>query len=267
MRSLGSFLEEARKAKGYSLEEAQNSTKIQLKYLRALEEENFKVLPEEAVFVKGFLRSYAQFLDIDANEAIEKYDLLVKPVKEEVLEQPQPKPNPAISAKRAKRRKKIEEDSKLAERPAIKVNWFFIAGAFFAIILGSWGYNQLNKPDDVPVMPAVIEQQPPKKEEPPTSVSDPTEEKQEELAAPVVVKTNVESDCWVQVSVDGKVIMSEVLPAGTEKEWQGQEEIALKVGNAGGIKVSYNGGEPEVLGQQGEVLSKTFTKEDEKEVE
>ena len=35
MKSLGSFLEEARKAKGYSLEEAQNSTKIQLKYLRA----------------------------------------------------------------------------------------------------------------------------------------------------------------------------------------------------------------------------------------
>lgn len=260
MKSLGSFLEEARKAKGYSLEEAQNSTKIQLKYLKALEEENFRVLPEESVFVKGFLRSYAQFLDVDANEAIEKYDILLNPVKEEVLEQP--KPNPAISARRAKRRKEIEEDGKLAERPAIKVNWFFVAGAFLVIILGSWGYNQLNKPSEVPVMPAVIEQQPPKKEEPPISVSDPTEEKQEELAAPVVLKARVENDCWVQVSVDGKIVMAEVLSAGTDKEWQAQEEIILKVGNAGGIAVSYNGSEFTSLGKQGEVLSKTFTKED-----
>jgi hypothetical protein len=64
--AIGAALAKARTERGLDLREVEAATKIRLKYLRALEEENWDDLPEPAYAV-GFLRTYADLLGLDAD--------------------------------------------------------------------------------------------------------------------------------------------------------------------------------------------------------
>ncbi len=66
---LGIELREARLGRGVSLDDAQRATRISRRYLEALEDEDFSILPAP-VFARGFLRSYAQFLGLDASRLV-----------------------------------------------------------------------------------------------------------------------------------------------------------------------------------------------------
>ncbi len=66
---LGETLRRARTAKGISIEDAERVTRIPRKYLEALELENFGILPAP-VYARGFLRSYAGYLGLEAKELL-----------------------------------------------------------------------------------------------------------------------------------------------------------------------------------------------------
>lgn len=68
---IGAALNEAREARGISLEQAANDTRISLRFLEALESEEFDELPAP-VYVRGFLRSYANYLGVDPQPLIEE---------------------------------------------------------------------------------------------------------------------------------------------------------------------------------------------------
>ena len=69
-------LRRAREAKGMELKEVEEITKIRSRYLQALEEENYDVLPG-GVYTVGFLRSYARFLDLDAESLVNSFRMEV----------------------------------------------------------------------------------------------------------------------------------------------------------------------------------------------
>jgi hypothetical protein len=70
---IGSSLREARLRQGSDLVEAEAATKIRSKYLRALEEERFEVLPAQT-YVKGFLRAYADYLGLDGQLYVDEFN-------------------------------------------------------------------------------------------------------------------------------------------------------------------------------------------------
>ena len=72
MRDIGNTLREARIRKGLAISDVADVTKIRSKYLMALEENDFEVLPGSTV-VKGFLRSYAVFLKLDPELLLAEY--------------------------------------------------------------------------------------------------------------------------------------------------------------------------------------------------
>lgn len=74
MDELGHILREARETKGLTLEEAQEETRINSKYLAALENGEYDKLPTP-VHVRGFLRNYARFLGLDSQPLLERYEL------------------------------------------------------------------------------------------------------------------------------------------------------------------------------------------------
>jgi len=63
---IGAMLTEAREARGITLDQAERETRIQRRYLVALEQEDFAVFPAE-VYARGFLRSYAGYLHLNAD--------------------------------------------------------------------------------------------------------------------------------------------------------------------------------------------------------
>ena len=64
MTPLGETLQRARLARGVTLEEAERTTRISRRYLEALENENFGLLPAP-VYARGFLRTYARYLGLE----------------------------------------------------------------------------------------------------------------------------------------------------------------------------------------------------------
>jgi hypothetical protein len=72
MFELGNSLRDARTKQGLDLPQVELATKIRAKYLRALEDEAFDVLPSET-YVKGFLRSYAESLGLDGQLYVDEY--------------------------------------------------------------------------------------------------------------------------------------------------------------------------------------------------
>src|SRR3954469_17913117 len=73
MFEIGSSLREARLRQGLDLPEVEQATKIRGKYLRALEDEQFDVLPAQT-YVKGFLRNYAEYLGLDGQLYVDEFN-------------------------------------------------------------------------------------------------------------------------------------------------------------------------------------------------
>jgi len=69
----GSYLKHERKLRGVSLEEIASSTKVHIRYLRALEDNNYDDLPGE-VFIKGFIRSYSKAIGANEEDLLSAYD-------------------------------------------------------------------------------------------------------------------------------------------------------------------------------------------------
>lgn len=70
---IGTYLRETREEKGISLDSLQEKTKIQKRYLQAIEDGNFHLLPGK-FYAKAFIKEYANAVDIDSTELIEAYD-------------------------------------------------------------------------------------------------------------------------------------------------------------------------------------------------
>ena len=73
MFEIGNSLREARERQGLDFPQIEAGTKIRGKYLRALEEEQFDVLPAQT-YVKGFLRSYAEYLGLDGQLYVDEFN-------------------------------------------------------------------------------------------------------------------------------------------------------------------------------------------------
>jgi cytoskeleton protein RodZ len=73
MFEIGNSLREARLRQGLDLAEIEQATKIRSRYLRALEEEQFEVLPAQT-YVKGFLKAYADQLGLDGDLYVEEFN-------------------------------------------------------------------------------------------------------------------------------------------------------------------------------------------------
>src|SRR5690625_5010246 len=71
--TIGEKLKEARQAKNLTLEDIQEATKIQKRYLRAIEEGNFHILPG-SFYARAFIKEYAQAIGLDAALLLETHE-------------------------------------------------------------------------------------------------------------------------------------------------------------------------------------------------
>lgn len=84
---IGKELQETRQGLEISLEQAAEETRIRLRYLQALEQGDFNQLPSKA-HLRGFLRSYADYLGIDSGRLLKKFEQLENPEQEIEVEIP-----------------------------------------------------------------------------------------------------------------------------------------------------------------------------------
>lgn len=69
MKTVGSILKEARGAKSITLAQAEEATKIRLKFLQAIESDNYSSLPSLS-YAKGFVKNYSEYLGLDSSTVL-----------------------------------------------------------------------------------------------------------------------------------------------------------------------------------------------------
>ncbi len=68
---------------------------------------------------------------------------------------------------------------------------------------------------------------------------------------PVMVSLTFQADSWMQIQVDGKTEFEGILPTGTVRTWEADRKLVVVAGNAGGVMIAVNNGQPELLGAPG----------------
>jgi hypothetical protein len=96
---IGASLREARLKRGLSPADVNKALRIRDRYLQALEEERWELLPGDA-YAKGFLREYADFLGLDGNLYVDEYNSRVAQQHEEPPLAPQPLPKSDFKGRR-----------------------------------------------------------------------------------------------------------------------------------------------------------------------
>ena len=72
MFEIGNTLREARVRRNLTLQQVEEDTKIRVRYVQAMENEDFDVMPG-ATYVRGFLRTYSEYLSLDPDVIVDEY--------------------------------------------------------------------------------------------------------------------------------------------------------------------------------------------------
>ncbi len=227
-RTLGEVLEKLREKKGVSIEKMSRDTKIRPAAISALEEGRFEELPPD-VFIKGFIKAYANRLDVDAQPILQRF---------EALRRTQETPSRLPPRKRVFRGRATVRLVVSALAVMVVVSVFVLKGA---------DYSEKGSPVVLP------------SEATPSGKSSGTGLPAESRAGttpgtdrvhpgvqplPAVSSTDLvidcREDCWLEVSTDGVRKVYRTVRAGKRIALRGKTFI-LNIGNAHGVEISYRG--------------------------
>lgn len=126
MTELGTRLKEARQSKGYSLDDLQEITKIQKRYLSAIEEGNYSIMPG-AFYIRAFIKQYAEAVGLNYEQLLEEFEHEIPSHQKEEVAQ-------SISNSPARRRLKTASSSRFME----SLPKFIFALFIIVIIVAIW---------------------------------------------------------------------------------------------------------------------------------
>lgn len=276
MKSIGEDLRQARELLGLTLEDVERATRIRPRYLQAIEQGDLSALPS-LVQARGFLRNYAEFLGLDSEDILLRYKEASGGRNDSgrlpgSLERPLDKPTIQI---RGARPRWLSMDLFVAA---------FIVVAIVAVLI--WGVTRLlqgmREGTQAALEPAQLVLVTPPSASPTTTpagsltltpvvtretegVLEPTEfPTLEPFTGPlsgVNLRILVERRVFLRVSVDGEQEFSGRVAPGDILEFSGEDRIELLTGNAGGVRVLFNGEDQGLLGDLGEVLTRIWNTE------
>lgn len=265
-RQIGQVLSQTRERRGLTLSEVQAQTHIRRRYLEAMEAGDFQVIPGE-VYARGFLRTYARFLELDEAELMRMYQ---KACQE--LSGASPVAATAVPAKAAAHRPRqrgagpeprseggpvFRPQRSLARLIAPVAILFAVAGA---VAIGLYylgtGFGLPAEGDEPPAEPPgqtvaeppVAEPEPEEPEPEPTltverlapdsarpnyvtyALHDQTE--------PVEVTLRTGAACWFRATIGGVIVAEGTLKAGEERAWLVDTDLTVHLGNPADITVT-----------------------------
>jgi cytoskeleton protein RodZ len=221
---IGNSLREARLRQGYELPRVEADTKIRAKYLRALEEERFEVLPGET-YVKGFLRTYSEYLGLDGQLYVDEFNSRFTR-EEEPLAPPRPR-------------------KQLARSRAVESNFVIVALAGIIavtiLVVVAWKFGSTGPPTSTGIPPAV--------NTPTGSTGTSTQEGPATTRSANHKKTKLVlyadgGDSWLRVrsrSATGKLLYEGTLQSGQTQRFVDDKRIWLQFGAPAYLKGTVNG--------------------------
>ena len=246
MTSVGSILREQRESQGRAIAEIAEELCITQRYLRAIEEDDLPGVPG-FFFYKNFARQYASFLGVDQARIRTALDALAEP------EDPQPRPEIRVP-------NRLVQATNRRHIPDVPLSWSVVG--LVLVLLGCSGFYAWWKRAPEPVRTAAPPSAPVVAVKAVVAPVMQPDQPAVEGTGGVVLKLSATERTWLSVSSDGKEIFAGILQPSESKTLTGLDRATMKVGNAGGIEVRWNGKVISPLGTRGQVLTIRITPED-----
>ena len=258
MFSVGKTLQRARLEQELDVATVAARTKINAKYLEAIEVDDRGSLPS-SFFYKSFVHQYARTLSLDTKQIDVEIDRVLS------ADAPLPLPGQENPTSREVPPVLLSSHSRWTRIYASLAGFIFVLAACSGIY--GWYQERSDKasriepvrapveqaaeiPASLPTEPAAQDTQPPIATPPPQPATADTK---------VLLDLVALEDTWVSVTSDGKPVFSGILAANQSKTVEGKEHAKMRVGNAAGIEVRLNGKPLGPLGSRGQVLEVVFT--------
>lgn len=259
MTSVGEILRRERQAQGREMTEIAEDLCITQRYLRAIEEDDLKSLPG-TFFYKSFVKQYASLLGLDESKLQAGVEALT------VTEEPLPLPgaNPKYHPLRevdpivADANRRYFSDRRVALPVA----------AFVVVLLGCSGFYtwwnkashtvQAAKRQGISAVAIPVASTSAGSNAPTVNV---TTETGPDGVNHVVLNLSATETTWLSITSEGKNIFSGVLEPSQTKTLRASDMAKMKVGNAGGLDVLWNGKPIGPIGPRGQVRVVLFTPE------
>jgi cytoskeleton protein RodZ len=221
---IGNSLREARYRQQLELSDVELATKIRGRYLQALEEENFDALPAQT-YVKGFLRTYADYLGLDGQLYVDEYNSRYSVGEDEQRE-------PVV----ARRTSTVHQRHRRLERRGVLLALGGIA-VVCAFFIAAFKFSNGN--DNNPLIPNLATTTTNKKATAPPK-------KHHRVARPARIRFFViatSGNCWMDVrnySSSGKTIYTGTLQYHQSQFFRARR-LWINFGNPANVKASVNG--------------------------
>lgn len=269
MTSVGSILRTERERQRRDIAEIAGDLCIMQRYLRAIEQDDLESLPG-TFFYKSFVKQYATVLKVDVAKLQPGIDALTAPV--------EPAPPAMVSsskpAPREENRKPpvrdldpIVRDGNRRYFPDRRMG-VSITGLVLVLMACSGFYGWWSKPRPVErVVPLQVEAPPATVQAVPIATASPpaglnvTTTTGPDGVNHVVLNLSATERTWLSITSDGKEVFSGVLQPSETKTLTGLDAAKMKVGNAGGLDVRWNGKAIGPIGPRGQVRTILFTPE------
>ena len=255
MDTIGDLLYTERRKKGLEIADVEHATGIRGVYLNALEQSRYDVLPGE-VYVKGFLRNYANYLGLDGSHLVQLYTDLKKPT----VEPAAVKPSVAEPAEPV-----VKKVNAVINRSVDKKKWSTVLVVVILAVsaLGLYLWQKSVAPaGEIPGSGAGSKTAGitgPNANSPVRTVPAATSSGALSVSRPVVLTARYTDRCWTSVIADGKTLYEGIPGNGANFTWEAERQIVVNFGNAAAVELTFNGQPVGKIGDRGDVVVKTFT--------
>ena len=218
MFEIGNTLREARLRQRLDLSRCETDTKIRSKYLRAMEEEQFDLLPGRT-YVRGFLRTYAEYLGLDWQLVLDEYESRFGAFAEAGWEGEGASQGRRAPRDRSRSRRRVRRRS-----PEARLLWLAIGGVLSVALLVWLGVG--SPEESSRTVPA------------PGALASP------QARAALVRIEGVGEGAEVAVRVRnarGRVVFAGPLRAGESRRYAVERSIWLRVSDPAGVRLTVDG--------------------------
>ncbi|MFH1784703.1 MAG: helix-turn-helix domain-containing protein [bacterium] len=214
---IGSTLQNKRREKKISLKKASAETKVRMKYLIALEEENYDIFPAD-VYLKGFLKAYANYLGLNGSELVGLYE----------QKHPGIKIKPEVGLKRlAIGRLRFRRMYRRIYRRNL---FIFLIGILAITALWLLPKKSFNYAPD-------ITQRAPSN----------TAKLHKEVIKTLKLQANIKEITWIRVIADGALVAERNFYPGEFHSWEASRDFKIRIGNVWGADLILNGKSVDII--------------------
>lgn len=251
--TIGEQLRASREAKGLSLDALAHTTRVQTRYLAAIERNDVASVPPRP-FGRGFVRAYAKEIGLDPDRTAHDYFAQFTPL----LAPAPPAPVPATPSPET--------------RATFIPNWLAL-GVLAAVVvaLGTLTLRRAERVNRSPAAPAPVVGTTGRSTD--ATVASETRDKApaRDITLPaatppapqhaLVVQLTSTRRCWVTASADGKRVIYRLLLPGTSETVTADREIQIMAGDAGALEWTINGRKAGLFGKSGQIVTQRITPE------